>query len=359
MFLSKLLSDKISHYKRLSIVEGRLTENFKDKFEGLKDILAKSDSAITGSYLIQCVLNEKWEESDIDIFIPYKEGFLSPSNNKSSMVDQWIYDNGGTFNGYQESERYGNPVGSDEVIFFIRNYKFNGFNVQTILVDHDNIEEYVNDNFDFDICKNVYKGGSYLKFKDIGSILRKKFNFDYANNIRSSAKRKFKYQQRGFEIVVMQSVIDKFLDNPNPNRYSSNRSTESGLWLDASSKKYNRYDIFITENEIKKLDGRILFLNSVSNTSIDGHGDLAIDFPYSIHWKIDETFIGRILNNASEFASWNCIDSCPFKMFGLMHSHFIETTLSGGRYRYNYGGSLSITSSYEYIIVHKPRSKVN
>src|SRR3990172_4731194 len=48
----------------------RLKHIFGDKLSEFKQILQETKAVITGSFIIQCVLDVYWKDSDIDIFIP-------------------------------------------------------------------------------------------------------------------------------------------------------------------------------------------------------------------------------------------------------------------------------------------------
>lgn len=71
----------------------------------------------------------------------------------------------------------------------------NGVNLQIIRIDkdHDNFIE----NFDFDICKNIYYPNKKLYIHDIENILNKRTTFNATFNLRLSIARYYKYINYG------------------------------------------------------------------------------------------------------------------------------------------------------------------
>src|ERR1700722_4295200 len=55
----------------ISEIENRL-KNILDNFLEFQEFLNKSSSIISGSFIIQCILGEYWNNSDIDIYVPTK-----------------------------------------------------------------------------------------------------------------------------------------------------------------------------------------------------------------------------------------------------------------------------------------------
>lgn len=66
-FISKL-SLKFHYLNR--IINERLNEFFGDKTNKFKRILEELGGIISGSFALQCILNEQWDGSDLDIYIP-------------------------------------------------------------------------------------------------------------------------------------------------------------------------------------------------------------------------------------------------------------------------------------------------
>src|SRR5438128_2481895 len=51
-------------------INRRLTIIFGDKLAGFKNVMRDTCSMISGSFILQCILGEYWDKSDIDIFVP-------------------------------------------------------------------------------------------------------------------------------------------------------------------------------------------------------------------------------------------------------------------------------------------------
>ena len=53
-------------------INSRLFEIFKNKLSDFKKSLVSTGAMISGSFILQCILNEKWRKYDIDIYLPIK-----------------------------------------------------------------------------------------------------------------------------------------------------------------------------------------------------------------------------------------------------------------------------------------------
>jgi len=62
---------RISHIKKSAIgeINRRLYEIFKDELRGFKEAMRETNATISGSFIIQCILGEHWEGSDVDVYI--------------------------------------------------------------------------------------------------------------------------------------------------------------------------------------------------------------------------------------------------------------------------------------------------
>lgn len=255
--------DKLKLLNRLNdIIDIRLNKIFGDKTIDFYDILEKTGGIISGSFILQCILNEKWE-SDVDIYIPMINNVITstPWDNPKSEMDDFIYRFYSIFASY-DSDRY-NDYQTPKIISkmkFIRDFwlltddynnlrtigeenlrhiiddnnefSFNNIQkmkytkegrtdfkikykqgnvcinnldfkinkIQVILVDtsRDKMINFINDEYDFDICKNVFcnKNISIHSFNDIVSKMTK---FKYTHSEEGSLNRKSKYEKYGFQ----------------------------------------------------------------------------------------------------------------------------------------------------------------
>jgi predicted nucleotidyltransferase len=183
-------------------VEKRIQKVFGQHTNAFKNLLEITGAVISGSFIIQAILDETWDKSDIDVFIPIRN-MKSPSDNPSSEIEEWLLNDVKTpIKDYYAACRYGDNMAGGHHIKWIRNFKLNGSIIQLVHVDvtADKITQYILNSFDFSICKNVYSVGKLI-VTDMGGILTKTFNFAYAGNIFGSIRRMQKYSERGFKIA--------------------------------------------------------------------------------------------------------------------------------------------------------------
>lgn len=62
-------------------IEKRLRIIFLDQYDNLVQAMSESKSIISGSFIIQCILDERWLDSDIDIYVGVKNHVFSDEKN--------------------------------------------------------------------------------------------------------------------------------------------------------------------------------------------------------------------------------------------------------------------------------------
>lgn len=258
--------NKIKLVDRLNeIINIRLEKIFGDKISEFYSILQNTGGIISGSYILQCILNEKWDNSDIDIYIPMQDNIITATewDNPKSEMDDFIYGFYSIFASY-DSDRY-NDIRTPKIISkmkFIRNFwlltddynnmetigednlrnfidinndlnndlqlskkirddnkiKYNNDNIiinkldfkinniQIILVNipRDKMTEFINDEYDFDICKNIFsreKNRGDFRIKSFENIVSKTTKFNYTHSEEGSLIRKTKYEKHGFQFI--------------------------------------------------------------------------------------------------------------------------------------------------------------
>lgn len=214
-------------------IEHRLKCTFQDHYEEFKNILSENNLAISGSLIPQCILDEYWE-SDIDIVavehthnLTYSQARIDSTASKFlSSIETKIDQNDPLYN--EESYNYMNSFD----VAHIETYNVNRTDIQIIHYEYDKIYKSIEheekskvdfidlmwknilDNYDFDICRNIYyieKGISKVKVNSLDNIINKKIIIGKTNTC-SREKRIRKYTSRGF-------TFDKDLLNELPNIY--------------------------------------------------------------------------------------------------------------------------------------------
>lgn len=232
--INDIISNKIT--KRLKTI-------FEDKWEGFSKELERSGAVISGSFIIQCILDEQWDDvskQDIDIYVslPDDQSELKPSGNNTTKLETWFFENKFIWNNYQACNRYADDISRD--ISWIRDLKFCEIEHQNLYLDltvdesesylckigdivkhnkslinpnkptiqiievnktKEELWDFIQSNFDFDICKNVYgikDGKPYVKILAINQILAKRTQYKVGTRPGASKVRKEKYESRGF-----------------------------------------------------------------------------------------------------------------------------------------------------------------
>ncbi len=85
----------MQHVKNNTIkqLNNKLSNIFGPKLPEFKNILQDVNGIISGSCILQSILGEKWEKSDIDIFIPVRGNVITntPSDNPKSEMDDFMF----------------------------------------------------------------------------------------------------------------------------------------------------------------------------------------------------------------------------------------------------------------------------
>ncbi len=172
-------------------------KNITRKLKELVDIdynefvsyMEQNDISISGSFVLQCILDEYWLKSDIDLFTP-----------REKICCDIITDNNYFAVGENCNDDYVNTGVTGVRDYCNNNKKY--ANLQIIFMREDrNVLHYVKYFFDLDICKNVYsvKNGNHCLYIDkLINIMNKEISFDFINTSSNFPSRKIKYENRGF-----------------------------------------------------------------------------------------------------------------------------------------------------------------
>jgi len=236
-------------------IDNRLKLVFRDRYDEFKKILTDTNSVISGSFILQCLYNKKWQ-GDIDIYTPllsndkiypFKNNYRSKycttilntfilqlentlitdisgdhyqndnDNYKIKMIyyidilDHFIvkFKNDIKINRdifYNTLYHYEENIGFIKEQICVNNCIYNMTKIQTILIDVDknNISHFINNLFDFDICKNMfyYKNGKpCLYIYNLTDVINKQTQYKFTVNEEQSILRKDKYENRGIKFI--------------------------------------------------------------------------------------------------------------------------------------------------------------
>jgi len=132
---------------------------------------------------------------------------------------------------YSAISRYKHDQSNGKLnIEYVRNYETETNSIQIIQAkvenDHNKMNEFIHDTFDFDICKNIYyinNGKEYLNILKLNDILNKISEFKIGYRVGSSIQRYEKYTKRGFNIInnmTYDEIANKAINN-NQKHYST------------------------------------------------------------------------------------------------------------------------------------------
>jgi hypothetical protein len=236
-------------------INHRLLLIFTDKLIDFKKLLQSSCAVISGSFIIQCLLGEHWNDSDIDIFVPTKGvHFATHYHNEYTDIENMLYNM--KLPRIYESERVytHKPPSVNNVRMYAsvqdvrhtKNYhtmsysesiklfsflniarKQGEYNVdylircdkayeehvygnkmrkiQIIQVDveptYQHMVDYIQSSFDFDLCKNIYAINTQeiLTIGQLNQVMNKKTSIDMDNLDHRSKERRVRYETRGFK----------------------------------------------------------------------------------------------------------------------------------------------------------------
>jgi len=198
-------------------VSERLKTIFGEYYEEFVNDMIITKGIISGSFIIQCVLNEFWDNSDIDIYVENNNVFQSV--HQRPAYDYYASD----------AENHFNSVGSGNSLIFHRlfndkskrvycgNYKTFGNHIEGIVnyelhnnckiqvINVNTSDKYTlrdhNKNTGFDICKNILQFNKdksmHLEFKNLKDIIYRRTLFSILE-IDDFYYRIEKYSKRGF-----------------------------------------------------------------------------------------------------------------------------------------------------------------
>jgi hypothetical protein len=238
--------------------------------------MIKENAVVSGSFILQMILGEKWNGSDIDIFssapnltrknmpakyaaVRFGELFtliehvlysdMTPDEYDTDLghwariANEEDLSDGGKLIGNGCPARYRALFGKRNLVRSVREYplskaretELDSFQIITVHEDT-NIRNFVNESFDFDICKNVFQYVScpsdmtnqrpkmYLRLFKPLEIVDRVTGFKATSDLRTSLARCKKYMARGFKfyddldncVVSADSVVGVGVDFRSP-----------------------------------------------------------------------------------------------------------------------------------------------
>ena len=141
-------------------INKRLHDIFEDRTEQFKQIIEETGAIISGSFVLQCILNEKWK-GDIDIYTSINKNDYKNSDNK--FVDNFSYtildiflaeimDRNINVSGYWNTLHHKVKC----VRTFENSKKVKIHVIQLDIENYNELYDLIKYNYDYDIYKNIY-----------------------------------------------------------------------------------------------------------------------------------------------------------------------------------------------------------
>lgn len=182
---------------------------FGESYENFKKGMILSKAMISGSFVLQNILNENWNDSDIDIFLREKEDLSQNPAYKYLCILlyslQRKYSKGPHVrdNRLQRLESYSHVMNE---IHRILEYKVKTQKFQCIHLNLENdsgVLDYIN-RFDFNFCKSIFyydEKGAHLSIPFFEDVFFKRTKISSINYEKFSPSRWDKYAERGFSFL--------------------------------------------------------------------------------------------------------------------------------------------------------------
>ena len=327
---------KYVHFRQVIIIEinRRLRNIFGDFYEEFKYELENNQAIISGSFILQCILGEEWQGSDIDIYLPTKGiymdqyGFTNLENffyHHLALIEFWgknyennIIDGTRKYAFYKEKHLHEVNAGlnPNEIyqIYREKSIEYIEPNVSPIQIikleaDFEEAMNFIRNDFDFDIIKNNYyikDGVEYLEIKNLKDILSRKTIFRLSQTFRHEWNRKKKYEDRGFEFFYDQNPREYIKSFENPIR---------GII------KIGQKIIFeverLSENRFRILSSNFKPTNKNCVNSISSCIEYEISKGYNVSYKAE------ILGDIAFLSGYEkCKGNCPVDCFWPEKEHF-------------------------------------
>lgn len=180
---------------RLRVYEPKLLELIAD------------NAVLSGSFLLQCIIDTEYKKSDIDIYCTI---------GKAKCMKEILLKEGYVIGDYTWTNDYlqgvkGRCNGEIDMIDLHKEDK----HIQLIIPMENSIIQYIN-KFDFNILRNYYDGNN-LVIEDYDSIKNRQINHVNYKHLKFTTtffKRCVKYTERGFKIRDINDILANNCKNP-------------------------------------------------------------------------------------------------------------------------------------------------
>jgi hypothetical protein len=201
----KNINTKIITNAIIPNIHRRLKQMLNEKYDKFIKYIDKNSVSISGSFILQCILDEHYEGSDVDLY-----SYLSYNDEMwYSLIDMEDLD---------ETQK---TLAEDYAILpdihdVINGHIKNGQKLQNIqlnnISNYEELKNYIINKYDMDICKNIFtivNGKSMIYFHNLNKIMNKRDIITDRNIDARRMQRIDKYKSRGFNIKFKYDVFNK------------------------------------------------------------------------------------------------------------------------------------------------------
>ena len=182
--------------KIISTIHERLKKVLNIQYETFIKYISKNYISISGSFIIQCILGEYYEESDIDMYsyLIMEEHMFFDIFSMESLTEM-------------QKQMFADYGCLPDIASIINEKLENGHKLQQIVMNStkiktlEQLKNFVLSSFDFNICKNLFSiidGKEYLYIHSLWNIINKHDIITTVKFDRQVPNRIEKYKKRGF-----------------------------------------------------------------------------------------------------------------------------------------------------------------
>ncbi len=205
-------TDKILNNIIINKILNKLKIKFADKYDNVIEFMKTTDCHISGSFILQCILDEDYQSSDIDFFL--NKEYMDTTK---ELCKSWGISG---HNIHITSMEYSEFIMSQFIVMTIYPHTGQSNIFQFILLSEESSNHIIK-SFDLDILSNyiTYKNGNFVLYiENIDNIFGKIMKIKYppeSNKIKKT--RLEKYQSRGFKFTDISYLgyIKKLIPNYN------------------------------------------------------------------------------------------------------------------------------------------------
>lgn len=326
--MNNLLKDQ----KIINEINIRLPNIFMNCTDELKKLMNKNNIYLSGLFLLECISDEDFPEKEIDFFV---------TENKFKKLNDFLKKNDFRCKRMSTSSHIGSCAATLSV--YMPNelnivHKQNNYCVNVLKIKEPMIlmEQWLDKNVDFDICKNFYKINSSVEIiyiKSFDQIMNKSPIFRFSETMGSvtykqSIEKYIKFQNLGFNFLdkgenMYNYIINSafFTDKLNVQHKIYYNFTIKRVGkikhVNDEGKKLNKYIFELVHGNLEDLEKNLFISYGDENKTIVKHENIVIENNKII--IASRLIHNRCKKNKFKFGIHNY---CALNLCGIEKEHF-------------------------------------